>query len=103
MELSVNNPKLNEFLIFGINTLGGPGGLFALREKYLSYNTESKMLVDVEQYSRMIAKFGPQGMINEPLIQYGVGTWQVQNNVSAKEILLEYKYILETIQKLRIR
>lgn len=95
VDLIVNDPALNDFLIFGVNTLGGPSGLFALREKYLSYDTELKMLVDVEQYSRMITKFGPPGIINEPLIEYGVGPWQVQNNISAKEVILEYKYILE--------
>ncbi len=95
VNLLVNSPILNDFLMFGINTLGGPSGLFALREKYLSYDTELKMLVDVEQYSRMIAEFGPPGIINEPLIEYGVGPWQVQNNISSKEIILEYKYIFE--------
>jgi hypothetical protein len=95
VNLLVNSPTLNDFLMFGINTLGGPSGLFALREKYLSYDTELKMLVDVEQYSRMITEFGPPGIINEPLIEYGVGPWQVQNNISSKEIILEYKYILE--------
>lgn len=95
VDVIVSTPTLNDSLIFGINTLGGPSGLFALREKYLNYDTELKMLVDVEQYSRMISEFGPPGIIDEPLIEYGVGRWQVQNNIRAKEILLEYKYILE--------
>jgi glycosyltransferase involved in cell wall biosynthesis len=89
------NPKVTKYLIFGINTLGGPSGLFALRENYLSYDTRLKMLVDVEQYSRILQEFGPPLTIDEPLIDYGVGNWQVQNNIKSREIVAEYIYILE--------
>ena len=88
-------PRVNKHLIFGINTLGGPSGLFALRENYLYYDTRLKMLVDVEQYSRILKEFGHPVIIEEPLIDYGVGNWQVQNNIKSREIVTEYSYILE--------
>ena len=92
---TLQRPTLNDFLIYGINTLGGPSGMFALRDHYLNYDTELKMLVDVEQYVRMIKRFGTPGIINEPLIDYGVGPWQVQNNMRSSVMIFEYKYILE--------
>lgn len=94
-------PKLNKHLIFGINSLGGPSGLFARRENYLFYDTRLRMLVDVEQYSRILNEFGPPVTIEEPLIDYGVGIWQVQNNIKSREIVTEYKYILDKYPKSR--
>ena len=96
----IESPSLNDLLWMGKNSLGGPSGLFTRIHNYLEYDTNLKMLVDVEQYFRMFKNFGPPSFISDPLIEYGVGSWQVQRNFSQKCVRAEMSYILEKHESL---
>jgi len=87
-------PALDDLLLVGQNSLGGPSGLFSKSEIYLRYDPNLKMMVDVEHYFRMIQSFGPPCIIEEPLISYGVGNWQVQRGISDGDVRREIQYLL---------
>jgi glycosyltransferase involved in cell wall biosynthesis len=88
-------PFYSEFLIFGLNSLGGPSGMIAETSSYVRYDLNLRMLVDVYQYQKVFSKFGPPVIMREISIEYGVGKWQVQNNIKLNEYVNELIYVIE--------
>jgi hypothetical protein len=86
-------PSINNFLILGKNTLGGPSGMFSLASCYEPYETRLRMLVDVYQYQEMIENFGLPTIFPDAYIEYGVGAWQVQKSVDSREYVNELSFI----------
>lgn len=91
----LRSASLSQVQIMGINTLGGPSGMFSELKNYLPYNPKFRMFVDVDQYLRLESSLGKPEILDSPIIDYGYGDWQVQKNVSKIEFYRELRSLIQ--------
>jgi glycosyltransferase involved in cell wall biosynthesis len=95
VEENFRKAEFSWLLVMGINTLGGPSGMFATREAYIKYNPKLRMFVDIDQYLRLEQTYGVPKTIDFALIKYGVGDWQVQKKISRLNFYKELRDLIE--------
>jgi glycosyltransferase involved in cell wall biosynthesis len=87
-------PKLNEFICFGQNTFGGPSGLFVRADSKLLYDEALRMYVDTDLVSRLLQERPTGVFLDIPIVNYGVGPWQIQRNTTTSQLIKEMEVLV---------
>lgn len=85
----VLDSKFNITTKFGFNELGGPSSLFVLKENYINFNPNYRMLIDVVNFHEYFLKFGNPYILEGINIQFSIHDNQLSKNITSKEVLLE--------------
>ena len=91
----VLNSKFDFTTKFGFNELGGPSGLFVLKQNYISFNPKYRMLFDVINYHEYYLKMGEPYILKGVNIHFHVHEYQLSNKITSKEVLLELSDFIE--------
>lgn len=86
-------PKINPFLILGVNTISSPS-VISFKPSFAGYFDENlSMLVDVEFYVRHLAIFGEPIFLELPTVENRIWYGQAQHSINHKSVFNEQVYI----------
>jgi len=79
---------------FGQNTFGGPSGLFVRADSKLLYDEELRMYIDTDLVSRLMHERPTGEFLATPIVEYGVGPWQIQRNTTTSQLINELEVLV---------
>ncbi len=86
-------PRINQYLGIGINTLGPPTSLILKKDCWHNLNEDFTLFVDCVWYEKLIQLHGIPQIMSDMWI--GITTWsgQTQNTMSRHAVMSEYKLL----------
>lgn len=92
---SYHEPKYNDKIYTGDNSIGSPSVLTLRRESAVYFDTCLSWLLDCDLYKRLYDKYGSPTLVNTPNVIIGIGSHQTSNIMSQKDKKKEHDYLLK--------
>ncbi len=90
-----HEPKYNDQIYTGVNTVGSPSVLTFRREGCLFFDERLSYLLDCDLYKRLHDTYGPPVILKTPNVVIGIHPGQVSNLMPTAEKNAEYQYIMQ--------
>lgn len=90
----VTLPDISQMSLFGVNSIGGPSSIVIRNSCFDGFDEKLSMIMDIEYVDRTASILGSPSVLSDVSIEYGVGSWQIQQTISTGKIEKELIYLV---------